>query len=69
MNKYANLCKACAAERKAQLHAEADAIVAAGKCPQFGAGLKRNNALTGWWQCATTGIGQPNKCGFQCFTS
>lgn len=50
-----------AAERKAhketmdRLHREALTIVNAGRCPQCGAGLRRNLALTGWWQCEQYG--------------
>jgi len=43
------------AERSAQHHRLTAAIVAAGHCPQCGAGLRRNLALTGWWQCAQLG--------------
>ena len=38
-------------------------IVATGKCPKCGAGLKRNLAISGWWQCK-----EFIKCSFQCFT-
>lgn len=69
MSKYAGRCAKCAEESHAKHVAEAKAVVASGKCPKCGAGLKRNNSLTGWWQCATTGIGNPNTCGFDCFTA
>jgi hypothetical protein len=63
-------------DRMAQIHAEARRIVAAGKCPECGSGLRRNLALAGWWQCACYGRddfrapeyrGKPD-CNFQCFT-
>ena len=50
-----------AAERKAsaariaQQQAETRAVVATGCCPQCGGKLRRNSALTGWWQCAQYG--------------
>lgn len=31
------------------------AIVAAGKCPVCGAAIRRNTALTGWYQCEQAG--------------
>jgi hypothetical protein len=62
--------------RMAELKAEAGRIVAGGKCPQCGAGLVRNLALAGWWQCGAYGsegfrrpefAGLPS-CSFQTFT-
>jgi len=53
---------------------EARRIVAAGKCPTCGAGLRRNSALSGWWQCEQYGAegfrkdGSKPSCNFQCFT-
>ncbi len=38
------------AARMTALKAVAAATVATGTCPQCGAGLHRNLALTGWWQ-------------------
>lgn len=61
-------------EKMNRIHAESQAIVMTGKCPQCGAKLHRNLALTGWWQCDRSGDGTfrrdatGNKCGFQCFT-
>jgi ribosomal protein L37AE/L43A len=58
------------------IHEENRRIVALGKCPDCGSRLRRNNALTGWWQCGRFGLdrfrepeyrGQPD-CTFQCFT-
>ena len=34
---------------------EVAAIVATGRCPQCGSQVKRNLALTGWWQCSQFG--------------
>jgi hypothetical protein len=31
------------------------AIVAALRCPQCGGGIKRNNTISGWWQCEQFG--------------
>jgi ribosomal protein L37AE/L43A len=60
------------AKRKARL-AEARAVVAADKCPRCGRPLRRNLALTGWWQCSQYGAegfradaSQPS-CDFQIF--
>jgi uncharacterized protein (DUF983 family) len=54
--------------------AEAIAIVQTGRCPQCGSGLRRNLALTGWYQCSQYGAvgfraddSKPS-CSFQCFT-
>ena len=76
MSKYARECKTCAAKRSAARYAESAAIVAKGCCPQCGLGLRRNLALTGWWQCGA--YGEPDfrpseyraapKCSFQTFT-
>lgn len=40
------------AERIAKAQAETRAIVATGKCPLCGRGLKQNLALAGWYQQA-----------------
>ena len=48
-------------------------IVAEGKCPDCGAALKQNLALTGWHQCEQFGAvgfrkdGSKPSCSFQCF--
>lgn len=34
---------------------ETRAVVASGHCPRCGAGLRRNIALSGWWQCEQFG--------------
>jgi len=63
-------------EKMDKIHAENQAIVATGVCPQCGTGLKYNSAITGWWQCGAYGgpsFRKPEhkdlpKCSFQCFT-
>jgi hypothetical protein len=35
--------------------AETRAVVASGACPRCSGALRRNLALTGWWQCAQFG--------------
>jgi hypothetical protein len=62
-----------ARQRAARLE-EARAIVMTGTCPQCGGGLRRNLALTGWWQCEQYGAvgfrkddSKPS-CSFQTFT-
>jgi hypothetical protein len=55
--------------------AEAKAIVCTGKCPHCSRPLRRNLALTGWFQCSQLGAegfradaSQPS-CDFQTFTA
>lgn len=58
------------------IHAANQQIVASGICPDCGTSLRRNLALTGWWQCDA--VGRPDyrrpenrdkaDCSFQCFT-
>jgi len=54
--------------------AETRRVVATGKCPQCGAGLRRNLSLTGWWQCEQLGAEGFRKdatkpsCSWQGFT-
>ena len=58
----------------AKIHEEARRIVAKGKCPDCGAGFKRNLALAGWVQCEQVGADGFRKdsdkpsCNFQTFT-
>ena len=60
--------------KAAARYAEAARIVATGVCPQCGARLKQNLALTGWWQCVQFGAEGFRKdaskpsCSFQTFT-
>lgn len=62
--------------KMARIHAEAQQIVASGKCPDCGSGLRRNITLTGWWQCGCYGTDAfrspeyrgKTSCNFQCFT-
>ena len=65
------------ARREAEIEARREAarrVVASGKCPQCGRALKRNLALTGWWQCEQYGAELFRKdpkqaeCSFQIFT-
>lgn len=74
MSQYAQVCNACHKKKMDAIHAEAQAIVRAGKCPFCGSGLRRNSAMAGWWQCEQLGAehfrarpGDP-RCSFQCFT-
>ncbi len=61
-------------DRMDAIHANAQAIVATGKCPTCGSGLRRNNSMTGWWQCEQYGAegfrARPNapSCSWQDFT-
>lgn len=73
-----------AAERKAERQASAErmaaakaatrSVVATGHCPQCGAPLRRNLALTGWWQCSQYGAdgwradNSKHACDWQGFT-
>lgn len=62
------------AKREARI-AEAVAIVRTGKCPQCGRPLRRNLALTGWYQCSQYGAegfradSSSPSCSFQTFTA
>lgn len=57
-----------------QLQEEARRIVAIGVCPECGAQLRRNLALSGWYQCGQYGAegfradDSAPQCSFQCFT-
>ena len=42
-------------DRMDAIHAEAQAIVATGKCPTCKSDLRRNNSMAGWWQCEQYG--------------
>ncbi len=75
MSKYATACKACEKVASAKRFAEAAEHVKNG-CPKCGLPLRRNLALTGWWQCAAFGQAQFREsqyktapdCSFQTFT-
>lgn len=77
ISKYADECRFCHERRMAKIHAEAERIVAGGRCPKCGTGLRRNNALNGWWQCDRYGMDHFRRpenrgtgdCSFQCFTA
>lgn len=64
-----------AKERQEKSRADAQRIVATGKCPLCGGGLRNNLAITGWWQClqyGSTGFRKDDSkpsCDFQCFTA
>lgn len=66
--------KAEAKRKQEERIAAAVAIVQGGKCPYCGAGLRRNLALTGWWQCRQFGAvgfrenADKPSCSFQTFT-
>lgn len=70
-------CKRCHTAHMAALRAEADKVIATGKCPCCGTGLVRNLAITGWWQCGGyasegfrhKGFENAPKCSFQVFGS
>lgn len=68
-------CKACAAVHHAKILEANRESIANGKCPRCGRPVKRNLALTGWWQCEQLGaVGfrkDPNlpSCDFQTFTA
>lgn len=69
--------RAAQAASEARIRAEHEitkTVVASGKCPFCHAGVKRNNSLTGWWQCEQFGAEQFRKdstkppCSWQGFT-
>jgi len=68
------LCTKCHDTRQDARYAEARAIVAKGVCPSCSSGIKRNLALTGWYQCEQYGAPGFRKdstkpaCSFQTFT-
>ena len=49
-------------------------IVATGRCPRCGSGIRRNNSITGWWQSEQYGAPQfraradDPDCSWQGFT-
>ena len=61
--------------RLEKIKAETVAAVAEGTCPTCLAGLRRNSAITGWWQCEQFGADGFRKdstkpsCSWQGFTS
>lgn len=67
-------CKKCEVARSLALTDAANKIVATGVCPDCHSKLRRNWALTGWYQCeqygAVTHRARPNEpsCSFQTFT-
>ena len=71
---WRNECRGCADARHFFHCEKAKTIVSIGKCPQCGLPLKRNNAMTGWYQCEQYGSEQFRRdalkpsCSFQTFT-
>lgn len=67
--------KAAEKARRERILAENISIVRTGKCPLCGNTLRRNMALTGWWQCSQFGAvgfradSSKPACDFQCFTA
>lgn len=67
--------KAAHVAHMARIHAETTAVVLTGKCPQCGSKLRRNLALTGWWQCEQYGAvgfrarSEDAACSWQGFTA
>ena len=61
------------AESRKASYAKAAAIVSAVTCPKCGSPLRRNLALTGWWQCGQNGSdgrrldNSKPACNFQVF--
>jgi uncharacterized protein (DUF983 family) len=61
--------------RLTKARAETMAVVATGKCPTCGNGLRQNLSITGWWQCkqlgADTHRADPSRpsCSWQGFTA
>jgi len=71
--KDATRCRACDRKASDARYAEAEAVVTTGTCPACGQALRRNLALTGWWQCSgfgAEGFRAPgaSPCSFQTFT-
>jgi hypothetical protein len=68
-------CISCQTFESRKRIAEVKAIVTSGKCPDCGTGLRRNLALTGWWQCSQYGAegfrtdSSKPSCSWQGFTS
>lgn len=66
--------KAAINAKNAARLAEARRIVTSGVCPQCGAGVRRNLALTGWYQCKQFGSdgfrenSSKPSCSWQTFT-
>lgn len=73
---YVGMAKRTAAsnDRIKAAHEATKAVVASGKCPTCGGGLRRNLSLTGWWQCEQLGAEGFRKdaskpsCNWQGFT-
>ena len=72
--RFLTKCRACDQIDRAARFAVAQAIVDKNKCPDCGAGLRRNSSMRGWWQCEQFGADTHRKdaskpsCAFQTFT-
>ena len=72
-SQFARDCNRCAERKHREYQEVAQRIVAGGACPDCGAPLRRNLALTGWWQCSQYGAvgfradSSKPACGFQIF--
>ena len=74
IGKHARRCKSCGDKYETARKAHAARVIEAGKCPDCGP-LRRNLALSGWYQCAA--LGEPSfrapeyrnapACSFQIF--
>lgn len=73
-SKAGKLAKLEAESRRKAAIEEARAVLTANRCPQCGAGIRRNLALTGWIQCEQYGSEGFRKdsakpaCSYQAFT-
>lgn len=60
-------------ERREAIQESSRKIVISGKCPYCGSPLRRNMALSGWYQCGQYGAdgwrmdNSKPSCSFQCF--
>lgn len=74
MSKGPIRCNACHIKHMNAIRAKSIEIVNTGKCPDCGAPLRYNNAITGWWQCSQYGAdgyradSSKPACSFQCST-
>ena len=74
MSKNSRECTKCWKASMEKHHEAIRAIVRTGKCPDCGAGLRRNSSMAGWYQCEQYGAEGWRKdsskpsCGWQGFT-
>lgn len=75
MSKNTSTCKTCLDARLKRAQDAAQSIVAGGRCPHCAAPLRRNLAITGWWQCSQYGAetfrarADLPSCSYQTFTA